>query len=205
MQTRPPRKTLFWAAGALALAVAAWAGFRGTTQPAALAVQSAPATATAAVAGQSSSMLPTATAPAGTAPSGPAAPTTSNTLPPGVTAEQWQQLVAEMATRPDGAAELARLAEYFHFSDALQRFRQLRRQSASGAELAALARTLDDGLDVRLQRREVSGAEARAIKLAVLEVLLPDDNRRQATLQQWQAAPRDESTTLAAALSLIHI
>lgn len=116
------------------------------------------------------------------------APAAGGPVPPGVTATQWQQLVAEHAGRPDGAVELQRLSEYFHFSAALQQFRQLRKAASSGPELAALAQVLDQGLDARLQRQEVNGAEARAIKAAVLEVQLPDEAARQAALRQWQAA-----------------
>lgn len=116
------------------------------------------------------------------------APTAGGPVPPGVTATQWQQLVAEHAGRPEGAAELQRLSEYFHFSAALQQFRQLRKSAVGGPELTALAQVLDRGLDARLQRQEVNGAEARAIKAAVLEVLQPDEAARQAALRQWQAA-----------------
>ncbi len=108
--------------------------------------------------------------------------------PPGVSADQWHQLVAEHAGRADGGAELRRLADYFQFADALQRFRQLRKSPSAGSELTALARSIDQALDARVQQREVNGAEARSIKAAVLEVLQPDESARNAALRQWQAA-----------------
>jgi hypothetical protein len=119
--------------------------------------------------------------------------------PPGISAEQWQQLVNEMSVRPDGAAELSRLAEYFRFSDAVQAFRRARAQPGSPAELQALAQAIDAGLDTRLQRREVSGGEARVLKTAVLEVLQPDLATRQAMLEHWQSRPMPLSPADAAA------
>lgn len=118
--------------------------------------------------------------------------------PPGISAEQWQQLVEELSGRADGAAELARLAEYFRFADAVQSFRKARGQTGPQAELQTLAHTIDAGLDTRLQRREVSAAEARALKSAVLEVLQADEASRQATLQQWLSRPMPLSAADAA-------
>jgi hypothetical protein len=107
--------------------------------------------------------------------------------PPGVSAAQWQALQAELAGRPE---ELRRLVDYFGFADRLQRFRALRAAGA-GAEMLPLAREIDAGLDERLLRRELSAPEARLIKLAVLEVLQPDESQRQAALSAWEdAVPR---------------
>ena len=157
-----------------------------------------PAT-TPATAVQGVESLPPVPGAAPAAAEGPArvsAPTAGGPVPPGVTATQWQQLVAEFAGRPEGAAELQRLSDYFHFSAALQQFRQLRRSASGGPELAALAQVLDQGLDTRLQRQEVNGAEARAIKTALLEVLQPDEAARQAALRQWQAAAAPLASSL---------
>lgn len=117
----------------------------------------------------------------------PGSPAGGLPVPPGVSSEQWQQIVAEHRGRPDGAAELLRLSDYFQFTDVLQRFRALRKAPSPGPELAALAQSIDQTLDLRVQRLEVSGAEARSIKSAVLEVLQPDAATRQAALRQWQA------------------
>lgn len=118
---------------------------------------------------------------AGTAPADAAAP------PPGVSGAQWAGLRAEMAQRPDGTAELARLSAYFRFTDTAQRFRQAR-QSAASAELPALARELDDALPERLRQRELSAAEATQLKTAILEVQVADASERALRLQQWQQA-----------------
>ena len=108
----------------------------------------------------------------------PAAP------PPGVNAEQWAALRAEYADRP---AELRRLADHFVFADELDRFRSGRAGGRSAGQLA-LARSLDAGLDERLRERELSAAEARLIKIAVLEVLVDDEDQRRDTLGRWEAA-----------------
>lgn len=110
-----------------------------------------------------------------------AAPVPTGTIPPGVTADQWAALQAEMARRPDGGAELARLAAYFGWSDAVRRWR------AAPAD-PALAAEVRDGLAARFANREVSAAEARQIEAATLAVLEPDEARRAAMLQAYDAA-----------------
>ena len=117
------------------------------------------------------------------APAMPAAPAPV-ALPPGVSAEQWAALRAEYADRP---AELRRLADHFAFADELDRFRSGRAGGRSAGQLA-LARSLDAGLDERLRERELSAAEARLIKIAVLEVLADDEDQRRDTLGRWEAA-----------------
>lgn len=99
--------------------------------------------------------------------------------PPGVTAEQWAALEAELRTRPDGAAERSRLIDYFTWADAVQRWR-------TTPQDAALAAAVDAGLDQRLQNREVSAAEARVLKAALLATLEPDATRRAAALQAYE-------------------
>lgn len=115
------------------------------------------------------------------------APAAAGTRPPGVSAAQWAALGAEMALRPDGEAELARLDAYFRFADAAQRFHRARPAGAS-AELSALARTVDEALPERLRQRELSAAEARQLKIAILEVQVADAGERASRLQQWQQA-----------------
>jgi hypothetical protein len=101
--------------------------------------------------------------------------------PPGVSAEQWRALQQELAGQP---AELRRLDAYFRYADQMQRFRALPRTPS--AERLALARALDEGLDERLRQREVSAGEARLVKIAVLEQLLPDETQRLAALARWE-------------------
>jgi hypothetical protein len=110
------------------------------------------------------------------------------TTPPGASPAQWAQLQVELAGRPDGPAELQRLASYFGFADATQRFRRLRREQPASPELVTLARQLDGTLAERLQRQELSAPEARMLKVALLEVLLSDPVQRQRELQAWQAS-----------------
>lgn len=101
--------------------------------------------------------------------------------PPGVGVAQWASLRRELASQP---AELARLRAYFAFSDAVGR---LRDGSASADQRRAAALAVDAALDERLERREVSGAEAKVIKVAVLDQLLDDPAARSAALERWQA------------------
>lgn len=116
-------------------------------------------------------------------PSMPAPPNLAATdAPPGVTAEQWAGLKQELAARPQ---ELQRLAGYFSFSDALERYRSSKDQLPA-AERQALARTLDAGLDERLRQRELNIGEAQKIKTAVLQELLADDTQRAEALARWR-------------------
>lgn len=117
--------------------------------------------------------------------------------PPGVSAEQWSALQQELADRP---AELRRLEAHFVYVDRVQRFRALPREAT--AERRALAQALEDGLDERLRQREMSAGEARLVKIAVLELRLPDEAQRLAALLQWErdtaAAMPPETRHLAA-------
>lgn len=112
-----------------------------------------------------------------------AAPTPS-IVPPGVSAEQWAALRAEYADSPH---ELLRLADHFTFADQLDRFRAGRADGRSAAQ-RALAQSLDAGLDARLRARELSAAEARLVKIALLDVLLEDDAARRDALGRWEAS-----------------
>lgn len=119
----------------------------------------------------------------------PAAPATvapPGAPPAGVTPEQWQQLQQALANHPAREAELARVGEYLAFQNRFNRFQQLRQQpDAAPAELATLARALDAELPQRLARRELGAGEARLLKMALLQVLQPDDTLRQAALAAW--------------------
>ena len=101
-------------------------------------------------------------------------------IPPGLTAEQWAALEAEWRARPDGASERQRVLAYLTWSDAMRRWR------ANPADVD-LARSVDAGLPDRLALREVSAGEARQIKAALLATLEPDEARRTAALQAWDA------------------
>jgi hypothetical protein len=109
-------------------------------------------------------------------------------VPAGLGAEQWARVLAQLQGRPDAAAEEARLREYFEFSDHARRLRDWRQQGRRGAEGQAIARAVDEGLDLRLQRRELQAAEARGLKLAALELLVDDPAERQQRLQDWATA-----------------
>jgi hypothetical protein len=103
-------------------------------------------------------------------------------LPPGVDAVQWAHLQGELRDRP---AELRRVADYLVWSDALGRFRAARTSGADRSTLAALAGAVDAGLTDRLQNREVSAAEARSVKLALLDATVSDATQREERLAQW--------------------
>lgn len=129
----------------------------------------------------------------------PIAPAAAVDLPPGVSPEQWAAIAAELAGRPDAAAELQRLHDYLAWSDALRRMREA---PASSADQLALAREVEQGLAERIRRAEVSSGEARQIESALLARLVPDEAARAERLRQWAAAelappapadPRQES------------
>jgi hypothetical protein len=110
--------------------------------------------------------------------------TPADAPPPGITAAEWRSLQAELAGRPD---ELRRIGDYFVFADQVQRFRALGSSPARDTDRMALARALDASLDQRLRARELSAAEARWIKIAVLEVLVDGDPARRQALADWEA------------------
>jgi hypothetical protein len=109
-------------------------------------------------------------------------------LPPGVSREQWAAVEADLAARPDGPAELARLRAYLQWSDALRRFREARQAGAADADVAALAQTLQAGLSERIRNAEVTAAEARQIEGAILAISVADEAERSERLRQWTAA-----------------
>lgn len=110
----------------------------------------------------------------------------------GLTAQQRQQLQDALRDHPDREAELQRVSHYMAYMQTMEQFRQRQAQGAPKAELQALARQLDAGLEQRLQQREMSAAEAHLLKARLLDTLLPDDTQRAAALAQWreQHAPR---------------
>jgi hypothetical protein len=164
------RKPLVWTLAAASAAVLLWAGRWFFTAPAPEPLATVPGRP-AVVSG--------AATPAAAATATPAA--APGTHPPGVTAEQWAALEAELRTRPDGAAERSRLIAYFTWADAVQRWR-------AAPQDATLAATVDAGLGQRLQQREVSAAEARLLKAALLATLEPDETRRAAALQAYDSS-----------------
>lgn len=168
-------KTLIWTFAAASAAALLWLGHSLSDAPA------APTDGLLAPAAPHGTAGPERVAAA--APSAPPAiapATASAAPPPGVTPEQWAVLLAELQGRPDAAAETDRLRAYFAWSDAVQRWRGARHDPA-------LAGAVDAGLHDRLARREVSAAEARLLKAALLETLEPDPARRPAALQAFDA------------------
>lgn len=130
--------------------------------------------------------------PEATPPTEPARPAAAvkpaaRSVPPGISAQQWQTLVAELSAKPDGAREIARLDQYFRFADTVRQFRDLNR-TASGdptPALVALAKQIDTELDVHIAQRELSGSEAYDIKATLLEVLEPDAEAADDKLERW--------------------
>jgi len=123
------------------------------------------------------------------APAGPASASTGTPPPYGLTQAQWLQLQQALADHPQRDAEIARIGAYMEYMNTAERFRQLRRQAAGaapGAELQALARTLEAGLQEHLDRGEMTAGEALLLRSATLEVLEPDSARRQQALAMWQ-------------------
>ena len=179
---RTPKRTGWFVAAAAATLVTVWLWPVGRADgPPAPAPRSDVATAAAA------SPRAGGASPATTAALAPVVQVASE-VPPGISSEQWAALQAQLRDRPDGPAELSRLGEYFGWSDALRRFREARLDGTSAADLRPLAQTLDDGLPERLQRSEVTAAEASRIESALLEAIEPDASRRADRLERWSAA-----------------
>jgi hypothetical protein len=124
---------------------------------------------------------------AGSAP--PAAASATGDVPPGVSAEQWAAIEAELASHPQPVAERERLRSYLVWSDAVRRWRD-----APGD--TALARRVDAGLPDRIAGAEVSVPEALALKAALLPALEPDEVARTAAMQAFRdSLPRSAGPT----------
>lgn len=106
----------------------------------------------------------------------------------GLTAAQHQQIREALADHPQRDAEIARVTAYLQFAAQWQHFLARRAAGVGADELKRLARGLDAELDARLQRREVTAAEAAQTKAALLDVLAPDAASGQTALQQWRAS-----------------
>lgn len=113
------------------------------------------------------------------------APAGTDPPPAGMTPPQWRDLQDALKDYPGRVADLRRVAAYMAFKDTLAHFQAAREQAADSAELQALARQLDAGLDAHLAQGELGPAEAHALKGAVLQVLEPDAARRFERLAQW--------------------
>ncbi len=111
-------------------------------------------------------------------------------IAPLLDAQQWAQLQQSLAGHPQADAEAARIIELLAYQRSVQQFRAERAAGAgaSGPALAELARRIDEGLDARIARGEVSGPEAQRLKAALLEVLEPDASRRAEALAAWRQA-----------------
>lgn len=182
------RRELRWGLGGAAVGLVAAIAVVVWTEPAAERLRADPQAAVA------NPNQPTATPEAalGTGlPTRAAATATEPPRPSGISPAQWDALRREMSQRPDGAAELQRLAGYLGFAHAAQQFRAQRQAGASGPALQALARQIDEALPERLRQRELSAAEASRLKAAVLEVQVADATERARQLQQWQQAQRE--------------
>ncbi len=106
--------------------------------------------------------------------------------PAGISAEQWRQLQESLRGNPNREAELARIVDYMGFQHTLQQYRDRRSQGAAPAELQALARQVDQGIDVHLARGELSAGEANLLKSTVLLDLEPDPGQRALMLNEWR-------------------
>lgn len=175
-------RTAGWAIAAALAVGAGWLWQQGQAPdrpPAAVSGIAHQADATLAVPAADAALLPTPPrAGAGAFSVGTAA---DDATPPGLTDAQWAAVLARLAGQPDAAAERQRLAAYFGWAHAVQRWR------ATPGD-TALARQVDTGLPERLAQREVSAAEARQLKLALLQTLSPDDATRAAALQAFDEA-----------------
>lgn len=132
------------------------------------------------------------TAPAERPPGGGAGAGSEPARPASLSTDQWQALRAELAQRPDGAAELRRVAEHLAFQDDVRQLRALRQDGTDPSGLLAAAVRIDAALDHRLRERELSGGEASRLKAAVLELTVADPTERSRRLQQWQQARQAE-------------
>lgn len=76
------------------------------------------------------------------------------------------------------------------FLDALERFDDLRLGGATQKELEDVARVIDAGIDARIDRTEMSLADAIELMTQLSYVLEPDPVRRQLLLEQWREERR---------------
>jgi hypothetical protein len=164
--------------------MAAWLETPPPAPPSATALAEARLAETSALAARPAS--PFGPGPAPHAPVEPdEAPAGTDPPPAGMTPPQWRDLQDALKDAPGRVADLRRVAAYMALKDTLAHFQAAREQAADSAELQALARQLDAGLEAHLAQGHLGPAEAHALKGAVLQVLEPDAARRFERLSQW--------------------
>lgn len=120
-----------------------------------------------------------------------------DTVPRGLTAEQWQVLQDSVKDHPRAAEELARIAEFFASKMDFEAFDAVRAGDPNDRRLPAMARALLPRVDLHLQRGELSGGDAVALRAELLQHAEPDETRRAEDMARW--VERQAATVPAAA------
>lgn len=119
--------------------------------------------------------------------SGGGFPGMKDVVPRGLTAAQWQVLQDSLKDHPQAAQELARIAEFFGSKADFDAFDAIRAQDPNDRRLAAMARGLLPKVDLHLQRGELTGGDAMALRAELLQHTEPDETRRAEEMAQWRA------------------
>lgn len=116
---------------------------------------------------------------------------TKEGVPRGLTAEQWQALQDSVKDHPRAADELARIVDFFSSKLDFEAFEAIRSRHPSerpdDRRLQEMARALLPKVDVHLQRGELSGGDAVALRAELLLHVEPDERRRAEDMAQWVA------------------
>lgn len=89
--------------------------------------------------------------------------------------------------RPGRDAEYSRLIEALTHARNVRRFHQSLASIGPSAETIELARQIDAGIDVRMDRFEYDLPEAATIKSGAMELLEPDEAERARLMNEWMA------------------
>lgn len=111
--------------------------------------------------------------------------------------DRVEEPAVAVAPPPPGASATAATVLPAAFQAQLQRFDQLSRQGARSDEILDLADLIDTELPERLAARELTPAQAEALKWAVLNVLESDPTARQAQFTVWRESMAREAVRAA--------
>lgn len=115
-----------------------------------------------------------------------AAPATRSERPPHLSEAQWQELQRALADHPRREAEIRRISDYLVLQSRVQAFKEARDRKAPKAELAALARPLQEALPAHLGRGELAAAEALQLQAALLQATESNPEQVRVSLTAWR-------------------
>lgn len=101
-------------------------------------------------------------------PANAAMPADALAVPKDVSPQKWNKIVASLASHPNKAKELQRIADFLTFSNQLDTWRASKEAGMPSAQRAVLTQKLLDELPVHVSRNEMIAPEAMLIAVGLL-------------------------------------